>query len=81
MNASTRMPNPTLERMIEIRANRAKHLAKLRGLWEKSLIAWVSNPRLRDRVARRTGAVSRSKYTPAAEDRKHAVIRYEQSLQ
>ena len=59
MIPASRIPDPTPERMAEIRLNRTRHLLKLKDIWARSM--------RRARTPR-----SRSKYNPSAEDLKHA---------
>lgn len=57
---------PTQVRLTEIRENRAKHVAKLRELWNQSLMRWL-------RKGPTAGLTrSRSKYNPNECDWKRA---------
>lgn len=58
MTPASRIPNPTPARMAEIRANRTRHLLRLKEVWARAMRR-APTPR------------SRSKYTPAKEDMKH----------
>lgn len=59
MTSASCIPSPTPTRMAEIRLNRTRHLLKLKDIWAKALRR-APTPR------------SRSKYSPALEEFKHA---------
>lgn len=59
MTPASRLRNPTPERLAEIRANRTRHLLRLKNIWANAL-------------RRAPTPQSRPKYNPTLEEFKHA---------